>query len=354
MLTINAVNNARTLYTDNWTLAKTDVKHGDANGDSAFTADDIAVEKKMLLGIEENTFSYAGIDVNADGVVTLLDLVALKKSFTNFDLTDQNGDTISLNGYRLVWSDDFNTENIDSDKWNFYALMAPRSDLKLYSDERAVETGNGTVTLKADYDEAEEVYTSNLSLTTKNAMAFKYGYVEMRAKLPFGAPAFPSFWMQSTRRATNVMGEVDMLEHFGLNEPTIQTGIHKWHADGSHDVNNGAGKIATYTFANPTVASDWHTYGLLWTETELKFLVDGVVYHTIDITDNFGAGDMECFQDYAYLIMNNYIYTEAGIGDPDDAWKAAVPEDFEDGPIEYVIDYVRLYQTGGNGGLINE
>ena len=43
----------------------------------------------------------------------------------------------------------------------------------------------------------EPPYTTCLSVTTCDKMHFQYGYLEMRAMVPYGQGAWPSFWMKA-------------------------------------------------------------------------------------------------------------------------------------------------------------
>lgn len=261
-----------------------------------------------------------------------------------------------LDDYKLVWNDEFEGTKVDTNKWCFKPLMAAQEHLKLYHDERAVQQKNGYMNLIAGRID-DENYWTNTALTTADTMVFKYGYVEMRAKVPFGKPAFPSFWMQSSMYEAAdpyVMAEVDMFEHFAQHgDDYLQTGCHKWYRDGSGEHYVGP-QIGSYRFGSEKEAEKWHTYSMLWTPNTLYFMVDGKTYHTIDITDkgDFGErGDgMGSFHDYAHLIFNNYLNTNKG-GTTDNNEFNATPDDKF--PITYTIDYVRIYQLPGQGGILN-
>lgn len=170
--------------------------------------------------------------------------------------------------------------------------MSGKSDLKLRYDNTGISVENGKATLYAGRADENNYYT-NAALTTCNGdgtthlMSFKYGYVEMRAKIPFGAPAFPSFWMKLLVN-NGVHGEIDIFEHFCYNEngdTWIQSGIHKWYTEaGTHPLLTKVGDKAATNGMYVAADGDWHTYGLLWTPEKLEFICDGTVYHSIDIT----------------------------------------------------------------------
>lgn len=344
-LCIDMINQDRSGVTDDWSLSKYYFTQGDANNDGTIDSLDLTSVRKILVERAPEYFK-TGADYNGDGKVGLVDLVKLKKTLLHSDLT----------GYELVWADDFSGEYLDNTKWTRAQHMSAQDDLELRYDETGINVDNDAATLYAGRVDADSYYT-NASLTTcdrvgnTHLMSFKYGYVEMRAKIPFGAPAFPSFWMKSVIN-NDMHGEIDIFEHFCYNGPQwIQSGIHKWYLDDSstHIVNNSVGHI------NVPADGNWHTYGLLWTPEKLEFKLDGTTYHTIDISANWGSytkytkddsdgttieADNAIFHDYYYLIMNNYLHTPAG---SDNASYAA--NSSTDLPTEYVIDYVRLYQN---------
>lgn len=265
----------------------------------------------------------------------------------------------AVSEYKLVWSDEFEGSNVNTSKWGFKAFMTEQPHMRLYSDEKAVKVENGCMNLIAGRLSDTEYY-SNTSLTTADTMVFKYGYLEMRAKVPFGKPSHPSFWTQSSMHGAEdpyVMGEIDIFEHFATKLPYIQSGIHKWYRDGTgeHYISK---QIGRNVFESEQLAEDWHTYALWWTPQTLNFLVDSKVYHIIDISDETGDfGDrndgMQCFRDYQHIIFNNYLMTEGMKGQDSNTSADVVANPNDKFPIVYSIDYVRLYQLPGEGKIMN-
>lgn len=300
----------------------------------------------LKLGVENFLATYLGYDKNATKMGT-----GTEKSVpVTLDIKKN-----MIDDYKLVWSDEFSGSTVDTNKWSFVPHMREQTHLKLRDDESAVKVENGSMNLISGRID-DENYWTNTSLTTSETMVFKYGYLEMRAKVPFGRPAFPSFWMKSSSYDANeplITAEVDMFEHFcDKGDDYLQTGIHKWYLDGTgdHFVSTQIGK---YNFGSIELAEQWHTYSLLWTEEEMSFMVDGKVYHTIDITSKGDFGNrndgMGAFHDYFFIIFNNYVHTSDGSEEGNAREDNARPDDVF--PIKYEIDYVRLYQLPGQGDI---
>lgn len=262
-----------------------------------------------------------------------------------------------LDSYKLVWQDEFEGNSVDTSKWSFKQYMSNQPHLTLLSDERAVNVKNGSLNLIAGRVDNEN-YFANMSITTADNFVFKYGLLEIRAKVPFGRPTFPSFWTQSSKKEAlfpEIMGEIDIFECWG-SDTGIGSALHKWYLNGGAHFSGGEtnGKSPTYHFKDKATAEQWHTYGLLWTPENLSFMVDGEIYGYYPINDAADFGEykdgMGSFHDYHHVIFNNYIFTEgasAGANNPN--FNATSADKF---PIEFNIDYIRLYQVPGQGGTI--
>ena len=340
LLTLNLYYNNRIGYTDDWSISEMWMVPGDINQDALVDVDDIGALRQELL--KDDVGYLLDMDANADDSIDICDLVNIKKKL----VVSVDGGSLDSKGYALVWEDNFSADYLDNDKWNLYPHMQAGDDLEIWDNEDAVKVKDGNVVLSSGKTTTQDVYYSPASLTTSGTMAFKYGYVEMRAKFPYGTPGSMAFWMKSTTTENSAMGEIDIFEQFPkYGNDTIKSALHIW---GDEHLSMSAGQK---DFGSKATAEEWHTYGLLWTEDELKFMVDGVVYKTIDLNqkNEFDVGDsifsttksdMNAFKDYYYLIMNNYLLTREGrLGYMGDyaAWDDTYP-------IDYKIDYVRLYQ----------
>jgi beta-glucanase (GH16 family) len=196
------------------------------------------------------------------------------------------------------------------------------------------------------------------SVRTRDKMGYRYGYAEIRAKVPFKQGVWPSFWTLPSTGLGEINCkkygvEVDIFEVFG-SVNTITPQIHKWYAD-DYDYNAiHGGNVednhtkwnagATYAFNDfSNLSNEYHTYGFEWTPTEMSMYVDGVCYQTYDITTSYdNCSDTTGFHDARYIIFNNHVFS------PNSEWipEGGSVDQFENNlPANYDIDYFRLYQS---------
>lgn len=98
-------------------------------------------------------------------------------------------------------------------------------------------------------------------VTTFPGFRFKYGYVQVVARIPQRQGLWPALWLA----ASNLRWppEIDLLEHWGVNKTT---GVYL------HPV--GAPKVVHH-IQMPDLAARWHTFSLLWSRSYLIYRIDG-------------------------------------------------------------------------------
>mmetsp|Transcript_10882 Transcript_10882/g.21273 ORF Transcript_10882/g.21273 Transcript_10882/m.21273 type:complete len:377 (+) Transcript_10882:879-2009(+) len=117
-------------------------------------------------------------------------------------------------------------------------------------------------------------------IRTLNSFAFKYGRVEVKAKLPKGDWLWPAIWLLPSHNEYGgwpASGEIDIMESRG-NAPGYPAGgnnmyastLH-WGPDWAH--NQYPKTHASYTHPS-SLADDFHVYGLYWDENELYTYFD--------------------------------------------------------------------------------
>lgn len=249
-------------------------------------------------------------------------------------------------GYNLVWYDSFSAPALDKAKWVHINSAEENDDTNRTPGESdfAISDDNAVLSIIKQGSENKNVILENL--TTKNRMAFKYGYLEMRARVPYGNPMWPSFWLQSNRTIektlTEYMTEVDIFEVFGNKKATPN--IHKWINDRSIQANNTSNgplykKSYTFTKDLATLNSEYHIYGFLVDETEMSFFIDGEKYATISADDIYWGEGSKGINDYFYVILSLGFWHNSQNGENSTSF-----------PANYCVDYVRLYQNS-NGSI---
>jgi beta-glucanase (GH16 family) len=223
----------------------------------------------------------------------------------------------------LVWSDEFNTDGApNAAKWT-YDLGAGgwgNNEEQTYTNNAANATVLGG-SLKITAIKNGSSYTS-ARLKTQGIYDFKYGKVEVKAKLPEGGGTWPAIWMLGNDFNGNNWpdcGEIDIMEHRG-NSPNVIHGT--LHYPGN---SGGNANTATKTISNASTA--FHVYKVIWNSATIKFYVDDVLFHT------FANSNSVPFNKNFFLILNVAMGGTFG---------GAISPTFVQSAME--VDYVRVYQ----------
>lgn len=130
-------------------------------------------------------------------------------------------------------------------------------------------------------------------LRTLNSFYFKYGKVEVRAKLPAGDWLWPAIWMLPRYNAYGTWpasGEIDIMESRGnrklfnpagtnIGSEQISNTLHYgpyWPYNGYENAH-----FEKNTPVDQGFDREFHVYGFEWTDQYMKFLVDGAEIGTI-------------------------------------------------------------------------
>ena len=243
----------------------------------------------------------------------------------------------------LVWSDEFNGSGaISSSNW-FQQTQLPNGggwyngEMQHYTNSQTNSfQSNGSLNLVAKKETFTDqgVTKQYTSARLNSKFAFKYGRVEVRAKLPSGVGTWPAIWMlgknivepggfwSSTYGTVSwpTCGEVDIMEHWGTNQNYVQSAMHTPSSYGG-TVNLGGQTIAT-------ASSAFHIYTLVWSSEKMEFAVDGVIHYTYN--PSVKNADTWPFDAEQYLLLNLAIQSN-------------ISTSFTQGAME--VDYVRVYQN---------
>lgn len=272
-------------------------------------------------------------------------------------------------GYKLVWQDEFNGDSLNSDNWSTKSpKMGGRNVLTVEDTSKAIHVEDGALVLKAYKDDDGNYHVPN-SVHTKETMNYKYGYVEIRAKLSLEIGSFASFWTRSVSDPGKTLApglldhytEIDMFETFQYKGEQCVGGniLKNFPGDSSK---NWYATPMSWTQKAVIPDEEYHTYGYEWTPDEIKLYFDGNIYARFDITESWtgtsteGKGlegwvnnttrfvddsgtDMECFNEAQYIIFNHHLHHKDGF-----TASTSVTENENFTSADYVIDYCRVYQ----------
>ncbi len=242
----------------------------------------------------------------------------------------------SYEGYKLVWSDEFNSPTLSSD-WTFElgdgcpALCGWGNDeLEFYKKENtSLVDGKLIITAKSESFGGRN-YTSS-RLITKGKKSFTYGRMDIRAQLPKGQGLWPAIWMLGEnidQVSWPKCGEIDIMEMIGGSvedrDRTVHGTVH-WDNAGSYANYGGSTKLSTGIFND-----EYHVFSILWDRQKIVWLLDGVQYHVIDIT----PGNLEEFHKPFFFILN------VAVGG---RWPGS-PDGNTVFPQQMKVDYVRVFQ----------
>ncbi|NNM53920.1 MAG: glycoside hydrolase family 16 protein [Spirochaetales bacterium] len=243
----------------------------------------------------------------------------------------------SSTGWKLVWHDNFSSEkSLTHGVWlpEEYPPLANNSELQAYTGDPAnIHTSNDHLVLEALRTKTKngwKITSGRISSSMK--LAFRYGRLDFRAKLPLGKGTWPALWLLPLDPSGHGYmwpdsGEIDVMEEVGFEGNQIHGTLHT----SKYNYTLGTQITATYPVRDVT---QWHVYSLEWYPDHITFLVDNHPF----LTFNKDGGDWRRwpFDKPFYIIMN------LAIGG---TWGGQHGVDNKLFPAKMEVDWVRLYQN---------
>jgi beta-glucanase (GH16 family) len=180
---------------------------------------------------------------------------------------------------------------------------------------------NGVLKIKAIKENYNGSAYTSARLLSKGKFEFKYGKVEVSAKLPAGVGTWPAIWMLGANANTvgwPDCGEIDIMEHRG-NELNKIFGT--FHYPG-HSGGNADG--GTKMISNATTA--FHKYSLDWSASVIRIYVDDQLVHSLA-----NSASVPFNHDFFFILNVAMGGTFGGTIDPN----------FSNATME--VDYIRVY-----------
>jgi beta-glucanase (GH16 family) len=253
-----------------------------------------------------------------------------------FTCCNDTKNATTKNDWQLFWSEEFNYKGLpDSTKWNYEVGGNGWGNNELqYYTEKNTENAlveNGSLKIIAKKENKENKQFTSARLVTKGKADFKYGKVEIRAKLPAGKGTWPGIWMLGNNIGTAnwpTCGEIDIMEHVGYMKDSIFGTIHSEAYNHIKGTQKGKGIF----MADPY--KTFHSYSIEWTPEKIDFAMDGIVYNHI-VNEHLSYKEWPFDQQF-YIILNVAIGGNWG-------GKFGVDENIFPAIME--VDYIRVYKN---------
>lgn len=268
-------------------------------------------------------------------------------------------DGFAPSGYRLVWSDEFDSQSNSLSNWKFEkgGTGWGNQELQYYCEggvyaptgQQTASVSDGTLKIKAykivpspSSDDCEFISTR---MNTKQG--WEHGYIEMRARLPMTKGCWPAFWMlplegpYNVRDASGWGAEIDILEYVpGDQLYTAYFSAHSYKATPAAGRDTGytdpvSGEFYSYC-QNTAVQTpnNWHCYGMEWTHEYIRGFFDGIQYFYAPNPKPEDADQFTWPFDQKFYLKLNLAVGGSWGGTPATGFTEET----------YEVDWVRVYQ----------
>ena len=261
------------------------------------------------------------------------------------EMVSQNKETNDweIEGWNIVWQDEFDKDSLDLTKWSHEigGHGWGNNELQFYTDSDSNSyVENGNLILKAQVvpqgigSSRGLRYYSSARLRTYGKGDWKYGRIEVKAKVASGQGIWPAIWMLPTDWLFGgwpSSGEIDIMEHVGYDLGVVHGSVHT--EAYNHKINtqrSSAKKIAN-------VDTEFHVYSIIWDKDKISFFIDDVQYFLFE-NDQQSNYKTWPFDQRFHLLINIAVGGDWP-GNPDNSTNF---------PRTMLVDYVRVYEKSIN------
>lgn len=261
---------------------------------------------------------------------------------------------VQAQNWKLVWQDEFTGSGlVDSTKWSFERGFVRNHEHQWYQKDNAFRE-NGVLVIEGrkenfpnpDYDAQSRAWNdsrptveySASSICSRGKFSFKYGRIEVRAKIPTASGAWPAIWTLGDSMQWPSCGEIDIMEYYQVKgQPTILANA-AWGTNRQYTAkwNTTHHPYKRFTDRDPDWASKFHKWSMDWDSTALRIYLDDELLNETLLKDTYngslGEGKNPFMQPH-YVLLNLALGGMNGGPIDDSAF-----------PMRYEIDYVRVFQ----------
>ncbi len=289
---------------------------------------------ERLDNVETFTGEYARPTLNVKPGVTVYD----------------NQEVTAGGSLSLVWSDEFDGDTLDLNTWliqtgdgtDFFLPAGWGNNEQQYYQADNISVSGGILTIEARRESVSGYEYTSARITTQDLVAFRYGRIEARMKLPGGQGLWPAFWLLSQDSPLGswaATGEIDVMEATNLGVFGNNSVFGTIHYGGEFPANTFTG---TKTEVDTDATTNFHNYAIEWDADEIRWYVDDVLYATqnswwSDAASTNPDGAYPAPFNQAFHILLNVAVGGNLPGPPDGTTVF---------PVTMEVDWVRVYEGG--------
>ncbi len=297
--------------------------------------------------------------------------------------------------WQLVWSDEFEAEELNSAYWNVEnnARGGGNAELQYYAPknvtiEKHPVSGESCLVLNAIREDYGNRPCTSARLNTQDKVTVEYGKVEARIAFPHTADGlWPAFWMLGNNLAHDLgnnddvdtradhlaeqglvvwpkCGEIDICEMGHVNG--IKAGTQDRYFNGAchwgESFNNGAyPNYGQFCTADYPVQGDFHLFTLIWSEDSIAMYLDQDRYPETEPYFQLSLRGKEVNQPGHYFNHPFYLVLNLSVGGffpdmpaaekypelitaEDESFKKVTALPADGTPVKMYVDYVRVFK----------
>jgi beta-glucanase (GH16 family) len=185
--------------------------------------------------------------------------------------------------WKLEFNSNFTGNELDKSIWGTCYPWAPNGCTNFGNDNEKewyqasqVQMKNGILNLIAQRaptsgynarNAPKEYACRSGMVTTDPGFHFVYGYVQVIARIPYGAGLWAALWLAAANRKWPP--EIDILEHWASD------------ADAKVYLHPKVGTVHGGPVNTPDISKGWHSFTLYWTKSRVAWGIDGRQVFTI-------------------------------------------------------------------------
>ena len=241
--------------------------------------------------------------------------------------------------YSLVWSEEFNDNQLDPQVWfveqgdgSQYGIPGWGNNELQHYQQSNVRLEDGVLLITAKLEPGRRPFYSSARINTRDRFVVRYGRIEASMRFPVGQGLWSAFWLLPQDEVYGewaASGEIDIVEAVDLGVGDNKSTLHTIHFGGAWPDNKESG--ARYDVpADPT--RNFHVYAVEWDEANIRWYVDDVLVHAETNWSTDVAEFPAPFNQDFYLLINLAVGGNLTSG----VDSSSLPATLE-------VDYVRVY-----------